>query len=354
MIKKTDTMNNEHLLSSINTYKNKEIKSILQFARLLYDNYYEYLNIHDENGKKIFDDNATYTGAKNNDYRFAVDIVRKEVAKDLRAPDCRNSKYLYAYCLCFGCSADYLLGFIDFPTKAKTDFYEMTGLWDNCIDTLSECNKHKSFDNSFADYNQNIILLLNYLLYQGKDKFVNYDKITLLNDIFNYLVFSDFDSYTDNKGIPQGSHISFTDKNGRILCSLPASNMCNAIKLNINSTLDTLKKHIKDTGCIMLEKPPLKELLNEIKENQDKINEYDIELDNILESANPKEKKDYIGTLERCKGLCFEQIHVAESNIVFNYKDMLKKKNFSDFLKWQQELFEKLYVENEYYIMDKI
>lgn len=150
MIKKTNTMNNEHLLSSINTYKDKEIKSVLQFARLLYDNYYEYLNIHDENGKKTFDDNATYTGAKNNDYRFAVDIVRKEVTKDLTASDCRNSKYLYAYCLCFGCSADYLLGFIDLPTHVDTDIYKETGLSKDAIEMLRFWKEDKGeFANSY-------------------------------------------------------------------------------------------------------------------------------------------------------------------------------------------------------------
>lgn len=357
MIKKDATITNERLLYLINNYpkerKSKEPKSKLEFARLLYDNFWKLLGFKE---KRNINKRYNYTSPENKSFRNDIDIVYKELCNDLKSENCNTSKanYIMAYCKYFRCSSDYLLGFIDFPTHAKTDFYEMTGLWDNCIDTLSECKKNKSFDNSFAEYNQNIIMLLNYLLYHGKDKIMNYNKITLLNDIFNYLVFSDFDSYTDNKGIPQGSHISFIDKNGRSLCSLPASNMYNAIKLNINSTLDILKKDIKDSGCIMLEKPSLEELFNEIKENQDKIKKYDVELDQILESANPKERKNSIGILERCKGLCFEQIHVAESNIVFNYKDILKKKNFSAYLDWQQLILQKLYVENEYYLTDKL
>lgn len=45
------------------------------------------------------------------------------------------------------------------PTHEKTDFNKLTGLWDNCIDTLAECNKHEAYDTSWADYNKNIILV---------------------------------------------------------------------------------------------------------------------------------------------------------------------------------------------------
>ncbi len=174
MIKKTDTMNNEHLLSAINTYKNIKFKSVLQFARFLYDNYYEYLNIHDESGKKSFDKNATYTGAKNNDYRFAIDIVRKKITKDLAALDCRNSEYLYAYCICFGCSADYLLGFIELPTYADTDIYKKTGLEKDAINTLSVL---KEFNKDYDQYRKPVELeVLNFIMkdFEKFREFVGY------------------------------------------------------------------------------------------------------------------------------------------------------------------------------------
>lgn len=297
---------------------------------------------------------ADYGSVEAEQYRNNINSLARSITRCLYNNQFQNDNLLIACCRFFNCSADYLLGLIDLPTHAKTDFNKLTGLWDNCIDTLSECNKHKSFDNSFAEYNQNIVLLLNYLLYQGKDRLVNHNKITFLNDVFNYLVFSDFDSYTDNDGIPQGSHITFSNKNGMNLCTLPVSNMYNAIKLNINSVLDTLRKHMKESGFFIIEKPKLENLLDEIKENQDKINEYDTELDEILTSGNPQKRKEYIGTLERCKGMCFERIHKLENDILSNHKDMLQKKDFSGFLEWQQVLFERLYTENEYYITDKI
>lgn len=167
MIKKTDTINNEHLLLAINSYKDKEFKSILQFVRFLYDNYYEYLNIHDENGKKIFDENATYTGAKNNDYRYAVDIVRKEVTKNLKDYDCRNSKFLYAYCIMFGCSADYLLGFIDLPTHTDTNIYNETGLNEESIQTLREIQLSDKNENSMTIFPKNLY-----------NKMINNEKMT--------------------------------------------------------------------------------------------------------------------------------------------------------------------------------
>lgn len=319
-----------------------------KLARSLVDNgFYTSFNC-------LGDKSADYESEELNQYKNNINSLARSITRCLYDNQFQNDNLLIACCQFFKCSADYLLGLIALPTHEKTDFNELTGLWDNCIDTLSECNKYESFDNSFAECNKNIVLLLNYLLYQGKDRLINNSKITLLNDIFNYLVFSDFYSYIDNDGIPQGSHITFSDKNGMNLCTLPVSNMNNAIKLDINSTLDTLRKDIKKSGFFIIQKPTLESLLDEIKENQDKINNYDKELDEILESNNPKEKKESIGILERCKGMCFDQIHKIENDILSNYKDVLQKKDFSNFLEWQQALFERLYAENEYYITDKL
>ncbi|TGY97931.1 hypothetical protein E5329_02085 [Petralouisia muris] len=179
--------------------------------------------------------------------------------------------------------------------------------------------------------------------------------LSLLNDIFKYLVFSDFYSYTDSTGNEQGSHVTFTDKNGLNLCFLPVANMHNAIKLNINSVLDKLKQHMKKTGFYTLQRPTLESLLNEIKENQDKIDDYNNELQEILKGrSSPQDREEYTGVLERCKGSCLERIYRIEQSIIVNHKEMLQKKDFSRFPVWQQSLFEKLYNENEYYITEKL
>lgn len=289
-------------------------------------------------------------------YEQTLFNLTRNINNHLHLPDCSTMKaaYIKAYGIFFGCSADYLLGMIDLPTYEKTDFFKLTGLYDNCINTLIKCKNSKCWDNSFPDYNETIIMLLNFLLYEDKDKLANYDKITLLNDIFNYIFYSDFDSYIDNDGKEQGSHISFTNHQGVIVARLPVKEMHNTIKLNINSLLDSLREFNKSLGFYRLATPDLEKMLEAIKEEKEKIDQWDQELIQILQSNEALEKEPYIGTLERCKGICYEKIHQIKQMIVANYKDLLKQKEFSRFHPWQQDILESIYIENENYITDKI
>lgn len=357
MIKKDNTIINERLLYLINNYpkdrKSKEPKSKLEFAKLLYDNLWELLGFTE---KRFFNDRYNYTSPENKNYRNDVDIVYKELCNDLKLENCNTSKanYIIAYCKYFGCSADYLLGFIDSPTHEKANFKKLTGLYDNCLDTLMECNKHEPLDNSWAEYNRNITNILNYLLYHGKekeDRSANHDKLTLLNDIFNFIMFSDFDSYLDNNGRLQGSHITFVNKSGQSICTLPVDDMNNVIKLNINSTLDRLKDDMKKSQFYILRKTDITDYLQDIKENQDKIKGYDDELE-IVYSINPIDR-NRLEILVRCKGLCEEEIHQAELRIVSrDYIDLLYKHDFSQFEKWQQSILENIYAKNEWNIKE--
>ena len=90
------------------------------------------------------------------------------------------------------------------------------------------------------------------------------------------------------------------------------------------------------------------------RRHQDKIDDYNNELQEILKGNSPQDREEYIGLLERCKGSCLERIYRIEQSIIVNYKKVLQKKDFSCFLDWQQLLFEKLYNENEYYITGRI
>lgn len=47
-----------------------------------------------------------------------------------------SSLYLIEYCNFFHCEADFLLGYIDFPTKKNQSVYEITGLSENAIEAL--------------------------------------------------------------------------------------------------------------------------------------------------------------------------------------------------------------------------
>ena len=84
------------------------------------------------------------------------------------------------------------------------------------------------------------------------------------------------------------------------------------------------------------------------RRHQDKIDDYNNELQEILKGNSPQDREEYKGLLERCKGSCLEQ------SIIVNHKEVIQKKDFSCFLDWQQSLFEKLYNENEYYITGRI
>ena len=146
----------------------KDIKDCKTFAYLLIDKHFY---IFDNQGNKLADS----TSDEYQRYYKNADTLSKTITRCLYNNEYKNDDLLIACCRFFNCSADYLLGLIDLPTQEKTNFNKLTGLWDNCIDTLTECNKHEAYDNSWAGYNKNIIMVLNYLLYQGKDNLINQD-----------------------------------------------------------------------------------------------------------------------------------------------------------------------------------
>lgn len=171
MIKKDATIANERLLYLINNYpkekKSKEPKSKLEFARLLYDNFWKLLGFEE---KRNINKRYNYTSPENKDYRNDIDIVYKELCSDLKSENCNTSKanYIMAYCKYFGCSADYLLGFIDLPTHADTDIYKETGLEKDAINTLSIL---KEFNKDYDQYRKPVELeALNFIM-KDSEKF---------------------------------------------------------------------------------------------------------------------------------------------------------------------------------------
>lgn len=66
-----------------------------------------------------------------------IEQIRKRIDSHLK-PNCNpKMEYIKEYCDFFHCSADYLLGYIDFPTKENQSVYEITGLDNSTIDELS-------------------------------------------------------------------------------------------------------------------------------------------------------------------------------------------------------------------------
>ena len=84
---------------------------------------------------------------------------------NLNSSESLSTIYLIEYCNFFHCSADYLLGFIDFPTNKNQSVYEITGLSDIATNTLSSWYEYQK--NMKRDYQEQIyfpIEILNILL----------------------------------------------------------------------------------------------------------------------------------------------------------------------------------------------
>ena len=64
------------------------------------------------------------------------DLTKTNTSKSLAVT------YLAEYCNFFKCSADYFLGYIDYPTKEYTDIGDVTGLSKTAIETLKFLNQN--------------------------------------------------------------------------------------------------------------------------------------------------------------------------------------------------------------------
>lgn len=100
--------------------KSKGIKSVQSLAEKIF----EKLDKYNKTGIPETD-NATIEG------------IRKRIASHLK-PNCNpKMEFIKEYCDFFHCEADFLLGYIDFPTKENQGIHEITGLNDIAINTLS-------------------------------------------------------------------------------------------------------------------------------------------------------------------------------------------------------------------------
>ena len=69
-----------------------------------------------------------YIEKGSDDYKSTVDNIRKLIDKHMQKDINVGIIQLNEYCMAFSCSADYFLGYIDFPTKSDTDICSVIGL----------------------------------------------------------------------------------------------------------------------------------------------------------------------------------------------------------------------------------
>lgn len=110
----------------------------------------------------------------NEDPKGKLDSARGriEVHRSTGSAENVEGKWLKAYCDYFGCSADYLFGYIDLPTKEKTDINRLTGLSGKAVDALQilHCPKDASVEGS-QQIGRYDIIALNLILEDFYDRY---------------------------------------------------------------------------------------------------------------------------------------------------------------------------------------
>lgn len=93
-----------------------------------------------------------------NEKRKSIDSARSriDVHRKKDSAECIEGKWLKAYCDYFKCSADFLFGYINFPTHIDTDIHSETGLSLNAIERLKSFTTYKEGECRLA--------IINYLL----------------------------------------------------------------------------------------------------------------------------------------------------------------------------------------------
>ncbi len=178
----------------------------------------------------------------------------------------------------FGCSADYLLEFIDLPTHADTDIHNKTGLTKDAIDILSK-NKNSYFPVAVEAIN---LLLRN-------DENIN-DNMRLMELIQQYVLLSqDIKSY-DECGVPkmENKNIALRDEYGTAMGLVSVDEMANVFLLSINRLLTKLKDNISTKR--ICKKPTIFDILNDmlydlirIEEIRKNIDGFNFDIDNLYQ-----------------------------------------------------------------------
>lgn len=90
------------------------------------------------------------TRQKNSTARVLQEHLKTALAENV------SGLWLSRYCSYFGCSCDYLMGYIEKPTYQDTDIYKETGLDENSVRTLEEIQKTDEIDNSITVFPQSL------------------------------------------------------------------------------------------------------------------------------------------------------------------------------------------------------
>lgn len=117
------------------------------------------------------------------------------------------------YCDYFGCSADYLLGYIDLPTHAATDVSAKTGL---SLDAIKSLFKLKNLSKWFPGSQDDKFDIINLILLDGHEKGSNSSLLDMITGFCRFNIPNDGDKmYTvDKNGITHFQHENCAPEKG--------------------------------------------------------------------------------------------------------------------------------------------
>lgn len=101
--------------------------------------------------EEIFEklDKYNKTGIPETD-NLTIEGIRKRIASHLKSNCNPKMEFIKEYCDFFHCEADFLLGYIDFPTRKVQSVYEVTGLNEKAIHALNMIQLTDKNENSIT------------------------------------------------------------------------------------------------------------------------------------------------------------------------------------------------------------
>lgn len=134
------------------------------------DGLYKFRTPHKELAERLLGNHIEITDTEYNGesdktpQQSQIDNISRAILRHLRyrSADRVDSKYIIAYCDYFGCESDYLLGYIDHPTKELADLIELTGLSEKALIRLKNlCEQSKAIIPDDAPANKTRDKILN-------------------------------------------------------------------------------------------------------------------------------------------------------------------------------------------------
>ena len=181
------------------------------------------------------------------DRGYEIENTRQKIRGDLEKDSARTVDHLDLYCRYFGCSADFLMGYIDTPTHEEKALKDLTALSDTSCRALLE--KDSIITNALDLLLPDLRRVFAYSPIESED-YKNereLDKYNFFNDIASYLtskeaksVSSGFSGSIETKGV-----ILFSDESGN-LAALDPRKISAVQMLGIQEELQRIRDYIQN------------------------------------------------------------------------------------------------------------